>query len=180
MTDSIDVVVVGAGVVGLAVARAFTQAGREVLIVEQEAAIGRHTSSRNSEVIHAGIYYEPGSLKAQLCKRGKALLYDYCAQTGVGFKKTGKLIVAQSEVEIGKLLALQNNAIASGVDDVVWLEGAEAMRLEPELLCVAALLSPCTGLVDSGQLMLTLLGDAEASGAVLSLGSKAACNLPDS
>jgi len=172
MTDDIDVVVVGAGVVGLAVARGFAQAGREVLIVEQEAAIGRHTSSRNSEVIHAGIYYHPGSLKAKLCARGKALLYDYCIQTGVPFKKNGKLIVAQKQAEIEKLQAIQKNAIACGVVDLVWLEGAEAMKLEPELHCVAALHSPSTGTIDSGQLMLTLLGDAEASGATLALNSK--------
>ena len=174
MTDKIDVVVVGAGVVGLAVARGFAQAGRDVLIVEQEAAIGRHSSSRNSEVIHAGIYYELRSLKAKLCSKGKALLYSNCAQTGVGFKKNGKLIVAQSQAEIGKLQTLLQNAIACGVDDLVWLDGAEAMRLEPELRCVAALFSPSTGLIDSGQLMLTLLGDAEAAGATLALNSKVA------
>ena len=171
MTESVDVVVVGAGVVGLAVARAFALAGREVLIIEKEAAIGLHTSSRNSEVIHAGIYYEPDSLKAKLCARGNALLYKYCAATGVGFKKTGKLIVAQSRAEIGKLQAIQKNAAACDVDDLVWLDGPEVTRLEPEVRCVAALLSPSTGIIDSRQLMLTLLGDAEARGAILALQS---------
>jgi L-2-hydroxyglutarate oxidase LhgO len=172
MTDRIDVVIIGAGVVGLAAARTFAKAGREVLIVEREPAIGLHTSSRNSEVVHAGIYYEPGSLKARLCLEGKSLLYDYCARTGVGFKKTGKLIVAQSPAEVGKLKALQQNASACGVHDLVWLDGPEAMRLEPELRCVAALLSPSTGTVDSGQLMLTLQGDAEATGAMIAFQSE--------
>jgi L-2-hydroxyglutarate oxidase LhgO len=172
MTEAVDVVIIGGGVVGLAVARAFAAAGREVLIIEKEAAIGLHTSSRNSEVIHAGIYYEPNSLKAKLCTRGKAMLYQYCAATGVGFKKTGKLIVAQSQAEIANLRALQQNALACGVNDLILLDGPEATRLEPALRCVAALLSPSTGIIDSGQLMLTLLGDAEASGATLVLHSQ--------
>jgi L-2-hydroxyglutarate oxidase LhgO len=172
MTDTIDVVVAGAGVVGLAVARAFAQAGREVLVVEKESAIGRHTSSRNSEVIHAGIYYEPGSLKARMCVEGKALLYDYCAKAGVPFKTSGKLIVAQSAEEIPRLKTLQQNAIACGVHDLVWLAGAQAMRLESQLYCVAALLSPSTGIVDSGQLMLALQADAESSGAMVALNSR--------
>jgi L-2-hydroxyglutarate oxidase LhgO len=169
-----DVVVVGAGVVGLAAARAFAKSGREVLIVEKEEAIGRHTSSRNSEVVHAGIYYEPGSLKARLCGRGKSLLYDYCERTGVAVKKSGKLIVAQSASEIPRLKALQENAIACDVNDLVWLEGSEAMTLEPHLRCLAALLSPTTGIIDSGQLMLTLLGDAESAGVTLALNSQVA------
>ena len=172
MTERVDVAVVGAGVVGLAVARAFAQAGREVLIIESEAAVGCHTSSRNSEVIHAGIYYEPHSLKARLCTRGNALLYQYCATSGVGCKKTGKLIVAQSPADISTLQALQQNAKACGVDDLIWLDGPEAMRLEPEVRCVAALLSPSTGIIDSGQLMLALRSDAEASGALLALNGK--------
>ncbi len=171
MTERVDVAVVGAGVVGLAVARSFAQSGREVLIIEKETAIGRHTSSRNSEVIHAGIYYEPRSLKAMFCMRGNALLYQYCAGSGVAFKKTGKLIVAQSQAEISKLQAIQQNAKACDVDDLFWLDASEAMRLEPDLRCVAALLSPSTGIIDSGQLMLPLLGDAEASGALLALNS---------
>ncbi len=172
MSDFVDIVIVGAGVVGLAVARAFAQSGQEVLIIEKEVAIGLHTSSRNSEVIHAGIYYEPKSLKAELCARGNALLYQYCAARGVGFKKTGKLIVAQSRAEIGKLQSIQKNAEACRVDNLIWLDGPEAMRLEPEVRCVAALLSPSTGIIDSGQLMLTLLGDAEAGGVLLALNSK--------
>jgi L-2-hydroxyglutarate oxidase LhgO len=172
MTTTIDVVVIGAGVVGLALARAFSKAGREVLIVEKEDAIGLHTSSRNSEVVHAGIYYQPNSLKARLCVKGKTLLYDYCTKMGVAISKTGKLIVAQSPDELPKLMALQQNSIASGVDDLVWLKGAEAMALEPELRCAAALLSPSTGIIDSGQLMLTLRGDAESHGAIMALQSE--------
>jgi len=172
MTATFDVVVIGAGVVGLAAARTFSQAGREVLVIEKEAAIGLHTSSRNSEVVHAGIYYQPKSLKARLCVKGKALLYDYCAKMGVAISKTGKLIVAQSPDELPKLMALQQNAVASGVEGLVWLKGAEAMALEPELHCAGALLSPSTGIIDSGQLMLTLRGDAESHGAILALQSE--------
>ena len=172
MNFDAEIVVIGAGVVGLAVARAFTQSGREVLIIEQEANIGLHTSSRNSEVIHAGIYYEPNSLKARLCRVGKELLYDYCANSGVEFKKTGKLIVAQTETEVVKLHSLHRNALACGVDDLTLLDGKEAIRLEPKLRCVAALLSPSTGIVDGRGLMLALLGDAETHGAVLAKHSK--------
>jgi L-2-hydroxyglutarate oxidase LhgO len=167
-----DIVVIGGGVVGLSVARAFAQSGREVLIIEQESGIGLHTSSRNSEVIHAGIYYEPNSLKARLCKLGKELLYEYCATSGVEFKKLGKLIVAQTDAEVAKLLSLQKNALACGVSDLALLEGKDAMRLEPELRCVAALLSPSTGIVDTRGLKLALLGDAETHGAVLVKNSK--------
>ncbi len=167
-----DIVVIGAGVIGLAVARAFAQSGREVLIIEQEVSIGLHTSSRNSEVIHAGIYYEPNSLKSRLCRRGNELLYGYCAASGVEFRKTGKLIVAQTDAEIAKLHSLHENALACGVNDLAFLDGKDAMRLEPELRCVAALLSPSTGIVDSRGLMLALLGDAEAHGAVLAKHSK--------
>lgn len=171
MTEGVDVVVIGAGAIGLAVARAFAQAGREVLIIEKEPAIGLHTSSRNSEVIHAGIYYEPGSLKARLCIEGKALLYDYCSRTGVGVRKIGKLIVAQMQSELGELQRLHDNAITCGVRDLAWLDGPTAMKLEPELRCVSALVSPSTGIVDSRQLMLALLADAESSGAILALQS---------
>ncbi len=129
MSFDTEIVVIGAGVVGLAVARAFAQSGREVLIIEQEAAIGLHTSSRNSEIIHAGIYYEPNSLKARLCRLGNALLYDYCTNTGDEFKKLGKLIVAQTDVEIAKLHSLHKNALACGVDDLTLLDGKDAMRL---------------------------------------------------
>lgn len=164
-----DVLIVGAGVVGLAVARAFALRGYGVVIAERQSSIGMETSSRNSEVIHAGIYYEPKSLKARLCVEGKRLLYDYCAKTGVGHKRLGKLIIAQSASEVERLSHLQRNAQACGVGDVVLLSGSEALALEPDIKCQAALLSPSTGIVDSHGLMLALLANAEEHGASLAL-----------
>ena len=169
MSDTIDTLVIGAGVVGLAVARAVARSGRDVLVVEKAAAIGSGTSSRNSEVIHAGIYYQPGSLKAHLCVEGKALLYDFCERAGVEARRVGKLIVAQTEMEVAKLEALQKTARQNGVDDLTWMTSAEAARLEPELVCAGALHSPSTGIVDSHGLMLALQGDAEAHGATVAL-----------
>jgi len=167
--EHVDAVVIGAGAVGLAVARALAQAGREVLILEAENAFGTGTSSRNSEVIHAGIYYPTGSLRAQLCVRGKALLYDFCTSHGVAHQRCGKLIVATSDADLPALHKLQATAQANGVTDLRWLSEAEARALEPALQCVAALLSPSTGIIDSHGLMLALLGDAEAAGAMLAL-----------
>ncbi|MDT7834348.1 NAD(P)/FAD-dependent oxidoreductase [Aquabacterium sp. OR-4] len=167
--DSVECVVIGAGVVGLAVARALAQAGREVVILEAENAFGTVTSARNSEVIHAGIYYPPGSRRAALCVRGKALLYDFCASHGVAHQRCGKLIVAGSADELPALAQLQATAAANGVHDLQALSAAQAQALEPALACVGALLSPSTGIVDSHGLMLALLGDAEAHGAALAL-----------
>ena len=169
--EKLDAVVIGAGVVGLAVARALALAGREVVILESEDAIGTHTSSRNSEVIHAGIYYPKGSLKARSCVQGKELLYEYCVSHGVPHKRTGKLIVATSDSQIPELKAIQQKAHGNGVSDVVWMTRAQALALEPELHCVAALYSPSTGIIDSHALMLAYLGDAEAKGAMLALKS---------
>ncbi len=169
--DTVDAVVVGAGVVGLAVARALALAGREVVILEAEAAIGAHTSSRNSEVIHAGIYYPKDSLKARSCVAGRERLYEYCVAHGVPHARCGKLIVATDAAQLAELEALQAKAHANGVTDVVPLSAAQARALEPELACVAALYSPATGIVDSHALMLAYLGEAEAHGAVLALGS---------
>lgn len=169
-----DCVVVGAGVVGLAVARALAQAGRDVLILEAESAIGTQTSARNSEVIHAGIYYPAGSLKAALCVRGRALLYAYCASRGVQHKACGKLIVATHNNQLDALKALAARAQANGVHDLAWLEAEEAICLEPALRCVAALHSPSTGIIDSHGLMLALLADVEAAGGVLALNSPVA------
>jgi len=169
--DKVDCVVVGAGIVGLAVARALALDGREVVVLETEDAIGTHTSSRNSEVIHAGIYYPKGSLKASACVRGRTLLYDYCASHGVPHRRCGKLIVATSDSQVGDLQSIYRKAHENGVTDVVEISAAEAKRMEPALHCVAALHSPSTGIVDSHALMLAYLGDAEAAGAMLGLKS---------
>ena len=178
MSDKVDCVVVGGGVVGLAVARALALDGREVLVLEAANAIGTETSARNSEVIHAGIYYPQGSLKARLCVQGKAMLYEYCGERGVPHKRCGKLIVATAPEQQAQLEGIRQRAAANGVDDLQWLTRAEARALEPELECVAALLSPSTGIVDSHALMLALLGDMENAGGLLALNSplaKAQC-----
>ena len=172
--DEFDCVVIGAGVVGLAVARALALQGREVMVLEAEGAIGTGTSSRNSEVIHAGIYYPQGSLKARMCVAGKALLYAYAAERGVPHRRCGKLIVATSPTQVGELEAIVARARANGVDDLVTLTGEEAHALEPQLACVAAILSPSTGIVDSHALMLSLQGDLENAGGVLALKSPVA------
>ena len=165
MSVDIDCIVIGAGVVGLAVARALALQGREVLVAEATEGIGTGTSSRNSEVIHAGIYYAAGSLKARLCVQGKHQLYDYCAERGIPHKRLGKLIVASDEDEAAQLEGIAARARANGVDDLRPIGGDEAMRLEPALRCVAALVSPSTGIIDSHALMLAYQGDAENAGA---------------
>ncbi len=170
--EKLDAVVVGGGVVGLAVARALAMSGREVVILEAEDAIGTHTSSRNSEVIHAGIYYPKGSLKARACVEGKGLLYKYCVAHGVPHRRSGKLIVATNQEQIGELEGIQKKAHANGVTDVVWMTKAQVQALEPEISCVAGLYSPSTGIIDSHALMLAYLGDAEAHGAMLALKSR--------
>jgi L-2-hydroxyglutarate oxidase LhgO len=167
MIERADCIVVGAGVVGLAVARRLALAGREVIVLEAADAIGTETSSRNSEVIHAGIYYATGSLKARLCVAGKEALYAYCAARGIPHKRLGKLIVATNEREEAGLAALEAKAEANGVYDLTRLGAAEVRRLEPALRCTAALLSPSTGIVDSHAYMLSLQGEAEAAGAVV-------------
>lgn len=165
--EQVDAVVAGAGVVGLAVARALARAGREVLVLEQAETIGTETSSRNSEVIHAGIYYKAGSLMARHCVAGKKALYAFCADHGVPFSNCGKLIVATTGEEAGKLDGIAARAAANGVDDMRRLSAAEAQAMEPALRCTAALLSPSTGIVDSHRYMLALQGDAEDGGAML-------------
>lgn len=165
MSTDIDCIVVGAGVVGLAIARALAQSGREVMVVEAAEGIGTGTSARNSEVIHAGIYYPAGSLKAKLCVQGRHMLYAYCAEKGVSHKRIGKLIVATSEEEIAKLDDILSKARVNGVDDMELLSASQAQALEPALFCTAALLSPSTGIIDSHGLMLAYQGDAENAGA---------------
>ena len=169
--ERVDCIVIGAGVIGLAVARRMALAGREVVVLEAEDAIGTHTSSRNSEVIHAGIYYAPGSLKARLCVASRETLYRYCEAHGVGHRRCGKLIVATGDSQRPALEKLHAQALANGVDDLQWLTGEQARALEPELACVAALISPSTGIIDSHGLMLALQGDAEARGGAIALKS---------
>ncbi len=171
LTDRVDCVVVGAGVVGLAVARALAMAGREVVVLERNGAIGTETSARNSGVIHAGIYYPTGSLKARLCVAGKERLYTYCAEHGVPHERIGKLIVATADDQIPALEALARKADENGVHDLLRLSPAEARAMESEVRCVAALFSPSTGIVDAAALMLSYLGDAESRGAMLALNS---------
>jgi len=169
--DRVDAVVIGAGVVGLAIARELAMSGREVVILDAEDAIGTHTSSRNSEVIHAGIYYPKGSLKARACVEGRQRLYEYCASHGVPHRRCGKLIVATNENQLKELEAIRGKAHANGATDVDWIAKDEVARLEPELFCMGALHSPSTGIIDSHALMLAYLGDAEAHGAMLALKS---------
>ena len=169
--DRVDCVVIGAGIVGLAVARALARSGREVVVLEAEDAIGTHTSSRNSEVIHAGIYYPKDSLKAVSCVEGRHRLYEYCASHGVPHRRCGKLIVAADASQLDELAAIERRARANGVDDIARLTRAEMLALEPALRGEAALLSPSTGIVDSHSLMLAYQGDAEDHGAMLALKS---------
>lgn len=170
--DSVDCIVAGAGVIGLAVARELTRRGMETIILEAADAIGTETSSRNSEVIHAGIYYPAGSLKAALCVEGRDKLYDYAAERGIPHKRCGKLIVATMPEQMATLAGIVDKARACGVHDLVMLSATEAQALEPSLNCVAAVLSPSTGIVDSHALMLALLGEAEEGGAFLSLNTE--------
>lgn len=169
MTERVECVVIGAGVVGLAVARALAISGREVVVLERADLVGSETSSRHSEVIHAGIYYPPGSLKAKLCVAGKRKLYDFCASRGVEYRRCGKIIVATSEDQLSDLDRIQANAAANGVTDLERLTPSQASDMEPSVRCVGALWSPSTGIVDSHALMLALQGDAESAGAVVAL-----------
>ncbi|MFI4869034.1 MAG: NAD(P)/FAD-dependent oxidoreductase [Steroidobacterales bacterium] len=171
MTERIDCAVIGAGVVGLAVARALALSGREVIVLEAESAIGTGISSRSSEVIHAGIYYPTGSLKARLCVHGRELLYRFCALNSVEHRRVGKLIVATSATEVPTLARYEAQARANGVNDLRRLTSEETLQLEPEVRCTAALLSPSTGIVDSHGLMLAYQADLEAHGGVVALNS---------
>lgn len=164
MTPDVESIVIGAGVVGLAVARSLAGRGQEVMVLEQHDLIGSETSSRNSEVIHAGIYYPPGSLRAKLCVEGKQMLYRFCQENGVAHQPISKLLVATSEAQLPKLKAIQETAIKNGVTDLQPLSAEEARKLEPELACAAAMLSPSTGIIDSHAYMLALEGHIDAGG----------------
>jgi L-2-hydroxyglutarate oxidase LhgO len=171
MTETVDCIVIGAGAVGLATARALALAGREVIVVEAADAIGTETSSRNSEVIHAGIYYPDGSLKARLCRRGRDLLYAYLAERAIPHRRCGKLVVASDESERARLEQVEIRARANDVADIQPIAAEAARAMEPNLACVAALWCPSTGIFDSHAYMLSLQGDAEAAGAMVALRS---------
>jgi L-2-hydroxyglutarate oxidase LhgO len=164
MATDVETIVVGAGAVGLAIARALALAGQEVMILERNAMIGAETSSRSSEVIHAGLYYAPGSLKARLCVRGKELLYRFCAEHHVPHRRCGKLLVATDASQLAKLAAIRTTATANGVCDLEPLDRRQAQALEPQVACVHALLSPSTGVLDSHAFMLALEGSMETHG----------------
>ncbi len=172
MSTDIETIVIGAGVVGLAIARALAIAGHEVLVVEQHDLIGSETSSRNSEVIHAGIYYPKASRRAIHCVNGKHMLYRFCEENGVEHKRCGKLIVAATDDQVARLDAIRETAAANGVEDLVKLTPQDVRALEPEVRCLGALLSPSTGIIDSHEFMLTLQGHAEAYGAQIALMSE--------
>lgn len=165
--DEVECVVIGGGVIGLAVARALAMAGREVIILEREGDIGSGISSRNSEVIHAGIYYPAGSLKARFCVEGREQLYAYCSERGLPHRRCGKFIVATTPAQVVELEGIAAAARRNGVSDLQQISGAEAMAAEPQLKCLSALNSPSTGIIDSHAYMLSLLGDAESHGAVI-------------
>ncbi len=166
MTDRVDCAVIGAGVVGLAVARAMAQAGREVVVLEKADMIGTETSSRHSEVIHAGIYYPQNSLKAEFCVAGKKAMYVFCDEHGVDYNNCGKIIVATDEEQLPELEWLKANAAANGVGDLEWMTPEQVTAMEPAVFCVGALWSPSTGILDSHGYMLALQGDAEVAGAM--------------
>jgi L-2-hydroxyglutarate oxidase LhgO len=165
--ERLDCIVVGAGVIGLAVARRMAMAGFETLVLEREPSHGTHASSRNSEVVHAGIYYPTGSAKARLCVRGREQLYRYCEERGIAYRRCGKLLLATSETERDTLQGHLDSARRNGVTELDWLGPADVAALEPEVLCTAALWSPSTGILSSHELMLALLGDLEAHGGAL-------------
>jgi len=172
MAEKLDCVVVGAGVIGLSIAKSLALAGREVVVLESEAQIGIHASSRNSEVIHAGLHYLEGSLKARLCVEGKELLYSYCEEHRVGCKKLGKLIVAPSDGDLDRLKEIKTQGEKNNVVDLTFLSADEVRELEPEVACAGGLLSPSTGIIDSHGLMMALQADIEAQGVAVVLNSE--------
>jgi len=176
--DHVQAVVIGAGVVGLAVARELAARGHETLVLEAGGRIGTGASSRNSEVIHAGLYYRPGSLKARLCVAGRERLYRFCRERGIAHRRCGKLIVATDEAQLAELAQIAVTARANGVG-LESLDRAAALALEPELACAGALHSPLTGIIDSHAYMLALLADAESRGATLLCGSRVTRLVPE-
>jgi L-2-hydroxyglutarate oxidase LhgO len=171
MAEAADVVVIGAGVIGLAVGRALAKTGREVFILEKNASFGEETSARNSEVIHAGIQYKPGGVRASLAVKGRDMLYGFCAEHGVNHIRCGKLLVATGPGDVAKLAALKANAERNGVDDLKIVSADEAKAMEPGIACYGAILSPSSGIVDSHGLMLALLGEVENNGGALAVSS---------
>lgn len=171
MSERLDCVVIGAGIVGLAIARALALSGRHVIVVESEPHAGMHTSSRNSEVIHAGIYYPTNSLKAQLCLAGRVALYRYCADRSIPHKAIGKLIVATREADLVRLHSIEQLARANGVDDLYWLDEFEIQSLEPHIRGIRAIMSPSTGIVDSHALIVSLQADVEDNGGYVIFGN---------
>ncbi|MEM7500479.1 MAG: NAD(P)/FAD-dependent oxidoreductase [Pseudomonadota bacterium] len=170
MSGTIDCLVVGGGVVGLAIGRAMARSGQEVAVLESERQVGAHTSSRNSEVIHAGIYYQHDSLKARLCLTGKRLLYEYCEHRGVPHARLGKLIVASGSSEMEVLRDILRRGRGNGVTDLEWLEASQVRAFEPQVRADVAVLSPSTGIVDSHALMMSYQGDLEDRGGAVVLG----------
>lgn len=167
MNDTVESIVIGAGVIGLAIAQKLARQGREVLVLEEADAIGTVTSARNSEVIHAGIYYPKNSLKARFCVRGRGLLYRYLEERGIEHKRCGKLVVATDEAEEAALAGILAKAHANGVDDMMRISGEDARAMEPHLNCRSALLSPATGILDTHGYMLSLQGDLESAGGII-------------
>jgi L-2-hydroxyglutarate oxidase LhgO len=165
--ERVECIVVGAGVVGLAIARALAETGREVLVLERSEGIGTGVSSRSSEVVHAGLYYPPGSLKARACIEGKTKIYAYCARMGVPVRRIGKLVVATSETQVEALRKIEANAQACGMTDLRWVDHAEAKRLEPNVICHAGLFSETSGIIDSHALMVAFQGELESRGGVI-------------
>ncbi len=170
--EPVDVAVIGAGLLGLAIGRSLARAGREVLVLEAETAMGTITSSRNSEVIHAGIYYPPGSLKAIFCVEGRRRLYSFCRSRFIPHSQLGKLLVAAGDAEISNLQRLFQRAGQNGVDDLRWVSVTEAKAMEPALRCAGAILSPSTGIIDSHALMLAYRGELEEAGGMIAFGSR--------
>ncbi|TMJ94461.1 MAG: FAD-dependent oxidoreductase, partial [Alphaproteobacteria bacterium] len=162
-----QILIIGAGVIGLAAARAAALAGHDVVVTEQASGIGSGISSRNSEVVHAGMYYPTGSLRAMHCARGRRMLYAYCAQHGVPYRKCGKLIVATNEAEQAQVAAIERQGRANGIEGLAMLDAPAARRLEPALSCIAALHSPETGIIDGHAFMLALQGDVEDRGGMI-------------